>query len=111
MTRETLTVGGITVELSHTGKVFYPGDGITKGDLIEHYHAVAGRMLPYLKDRPVSMARYPDGITGHRIVQKNVPDYFPGWVTMATVQKKDGVLHQVICDKSATRTHHRAAQG
>src|SRR5579875_641872 len=82
-TGDTLTAGGITVELSHTGKVFYPDDGITKGDLIEHYHAVAGRMLPYLKDRPVSMARYPDGITGHRIFQKNVPDYFPDWITRA----------------------------
>jgi bifunctional non-homologous end joining protein LigD len=102
MTGETLTAGGITVELSHTGKVFYPDDGITKGDLIEHYAAVAGRMLPYLKDRPVSMARYPDGITGHRIFQKNVPDYFPGWVSRATVKKENGTLQQVICDKPAT---------
>ena len=73
-----------------------------RAGLIEHYGAVAGLMLPYLKDRPVSMARYPDGITGHRIFQKNAPDYFPDWITLATVQKKDGVLHQVICDKPAT---------
>jgi bifunctional non-homologous end joining protein LigD len=102
MSGEAVTAGGRTVELSHTGKVFYPGDGITKGDLIEYYHQVASRMLPYLKDRPVSMARYPDGITGPRIFQKNVPDYFPGWVTRVTVQKKEGSLQHVICDKPAT---------
>jgi bifunctional non-homologous end joining protein LigD len=90
------------VELSHTGKIFYPRNGITKGDLIEYYRGVAGRMLPYLAGRPVSMARYPDGITGHRIFQKNVPDYFPGWVTRVTVHKQGGSLQHVICDKPAT---------
>jgi bifunctional non-homologous end joining protein LigD len=102
MTGESVTTGGITVELSHTSKVFYPADGITKGELIEYYHQIAERMLPYLKDRPVSLARYPDGITGPRIFQKNVPGYFPGWVTRVTVQKENGVLDQVVCDKPAT---------
>jgi bifunctional non-homologous end joining protein LigD len=100
MTEEN--VGGITVQLSHTSKVFFPGDAITKGDLIEYYRRIAGRMLPYLADRPVSMARYPDGITGQRIFQKNVPGYFPDWITRATVQKKEGTLRHVICDKPAT---------
>jgi bifunctional non-homologous end joining protein LigD len=98
----TVTVGGISVELSSTGKVFYPDDKITKGDVIEYYRTVADRMLPYLRDRPVTMERYPDGITGHRIVQKNVPDYFPDWVTRAEIRKQDGTLRQVICDKPAT---------
>ena len=100
--KTSLTVGGITVELSHTSKLFFPDDKITKGDLIEYYAGVADRMLPYLKDRPVTMARYPDGITGHRIFQKNVPDYFPDWITRALVTKEGGELHQVICDKPAT---------
>ncbi len=100
---ESLTVGGIQVELSHTGKVMFPGgDEITKGDLIEYYADVASRMLPYLRDRPIAMARYPDGIKGPRIFQKNVPGYFPDWVTRAEVKKQDGVLHHVICDKPAT---------
>jgi bifunctional non-homologous end joining protein LigD len=98
----SLTAGGIKVGLSHTDKVLFPGDEITKGDLIEYYAEMAGRLLPYLGDRPVAMARYPDGIAGHRIFQKNVPDYFPDWVTRAEVEKKDGVLQQVICDKPAT---------
>jgi bifunctional non-homologous end joining protein LigD len=100
---ESLTAGGIEVDLSHTDKVLFPGgEEITKGDLIEYYAQVADWMLPYLRDRPVAMARYPDGITGPRIFQKNVPDYFPGWITRAEVKKQDGILHHVICDKPAT---------
>jgi bifunctional non-homologous end joining protein LigD len=102
MTSQSVTAGGIEVGLSHTGKVFYPDEGITKGDVIEHYLRAAGRMLPYLKDRPVIMARYPDGITGPRIIQKNVPSYFPDWVTRTTVPKQGGTVHHVICDKPAT---------
>jgi bifunctional non-homologous end joining protein LigD len=100
---ESMDVGGIRVDLSHTDKVLFPGqEEITKGDLIEYYADVAGWMLPYLRDRPVAMARYPEGITRQRIFQKNVPDYFPDWITRAEVKKQDGVLHHVICDKPAT---------
>ena len=100
---QNLRAGGIQVDLSHTDKVLFPGDDeITKGDLIEYYAGVAERMLPYLRDRPIAMARYPDGIAGERIFQKKVPDYFPGWVTRAKVRKQGGVLQQVICDKPAT---------
>src|SRR5258708_8504473 len=59
-------------------------------------------MLPYRRERPIAMARYPEGITGPRIFQRNVPDYSPGWVTRAEVPKQGGVLHHVICDKPAT---------
>jgi bifunctional non-homologous end joining protein LigD len=99
---ESLTVGGIRVDLSHTDKVLFPDDKITKGDLIEYYAHVTDWMLPYLLERPAAMARYPEGITGQRIFQKNVPDYFPGWITRAEVKKQGGVLHHVICDKPAT---------
>ena len=99
---ERLTVGGTTIDLSNTGKVFFPDDAITKGDVITYYRDVADRMLPYLRGRPLAMARFPDGIAGERIFQKNVPDYFPGWIRRAEVKKRDGVLQHVICDKAAT---------
>lgn len=102
MTGEGVTVSGITVELTHPDKVLFPDDKITKRDLTGYYQAVAGRMLPYLAGRPVIMARYPDGITGPRIIQKNVPGYFPRWVTRATVKKQGGTVEHVICDKPAT---------
>jgi bifunctional non-homologous end joining protein LigD len=59
-------------------------------------------MVPLLKDRPVSMTRFPDGITSSGIVQKNVPAYFPDWITRARVRKEGGSLQQVVCDKPAT---------
>jgi bifunctional non-homologous end joining protein LigD len=97
-----LRAGRVTVELSNTGKVLFPGDGITKGDLVSYYQAVAGAMLPPLRDRPVSMTRFPDGIDAGGIVQKNVPGYFPDWITRARIRKEGGSLQQVICDKPAT---------
>jgi bifunctional non-homologous end joining protein LigD len=94
--------GGIEVKLSHTGKVLFPGDNITKGDLVAYYQRAAEVMLPWLRDRPVAMRRYPDGITAQAIFQKNVPHYFPDWITRAEVPKQGGSLQQVICDKPAT---------
>ena len=99
MTAERLKVGRLTVELSNTGKVLFPGDDVTKGDLVAHYQCVASLMLPFLRDRPISMTRYPDGIAAGGIVQKNVPRYFPDWITRARVRKEGGSLQQVICDK------------
>jgi bifunctional non-homologous end joining protein LigD len=102
MTKDTVRAGDITIELSHTGKVLFPGDNITKGDLVEYYQRAAEMMLPWLRDRPLAMRRYPDGITGPGIMQKNVPGYFPDWITRAEVPKQGGSLQQVICDKPAT---------
>ena len=100
---ESVTVAGITVELSNTGKVLFPEDPeITKGDLVGYYREMAGRILPYLRDRPMVMARYPDGIRGQRIFQKNIPGYFPSWISRVEVEKTGGELCQVICDKPAT---------
>ena len=81
---ESVTAGGTRVDLSNMSKVLFPGDDITKGDLVEYYRDVAARMLPYLRERPIVMARYPDGSTGQRVFQKNVPGYFPGWVAAAS---------------------------
>jgi bifunctional non-homologous end joining protein LigD len=59
-------------------------------------------MLPLLRDRPVSMTRFLDGITAPGIVQQDVPAYFPDWITRARIHTEDGPLEQVICDKPAT---------
>ena len=100
-TREQVKIGRVTVALTNTGKVLFTGDGITKGDLIGYYQAAAEQMLPSLRDRPLAMARYPDGITGERIFQKNVGRHFPDWIPRVEVGKQDGQLCQVICTKAA----------
>jgi len=94
--------GDITVELSHLDKLFFPDDGITKGDLVAYYRDIAPRIIPYLRDRPLVMGRYPDGITGPGIVQKNAGRHFPAWITRTEVPKRGGAVSQVVCDSPAT---------
>jgi bifunctional non-homologous end joining protein LigD len=104
---EEIGVDGMTVELSHPGKVLFPDDGITKHDLAAYYADVAGQMLPWLRDRPITMARYPDGIKAQRIFQKNVPAYFPSWirrvqVPRVEVKKDSATVEHAICERPAT---------
>ena len=69
---------------SNIEKPFFP-DGITKGDLIQYYASVADLLLPHLQDRPLSMSRYPDGITGPSFYEKRAPGHQPDWMTTGTV--------------------------
>ncbi|MEL6185402.1 MAG: non-homologous end-joining DNA ligase, partial [Myxococcota bacterium] len=73
------------VKVSNPGKIFFPEHGITKGELIEYHRAIAPFMLPYLKDRPIALARYPDGIYGKSFFQKHAPAFVPGWVRTAAI--------------------------
>lgn len=68
------------VSLTNQSKIFWPDDGYTKGDLCRYYEAIAPTMLPYLRDRPVVIVRYPDGIAGKNFYQWNVPFGFPKWM-------------------------------
>jgi bifunctional non-homologous end joining protein LigD len=77
------------VEITHTDKVFWPAEGYTKGDLIEYYEAIAPWMLPYLKDRPVMLTRYPDGIEGKSFFQKDAPGYVPQWIRRVRIYSEE----------------------
>ena len=85
-----------TIKLSHLDKVLFPNAGISKGDLIEHYRAVAGRMLPYLHDRPLAVERYPDGIGAESFFQQAAPSHTPSWIKQATVPKDDGEISHLL---------------
>ncbi|MGN6794994.1 MAG: non-homologous end-joining DNA ligase [Streptosporangiaceae bacterium] len=99
---ENFEVGGREIRLTNPDKVLFD-NGITKRELFEYYVTAAPVMLPLMRDRPVVMMRYPDGISGPRIVQKNTPEYFPEWISRAKVPKRDGgVVSHVICDEAAT---------
>jgi bifunctional non-homologous end joining protein LigD len=73
------------VPFSNLDKVFWPEERYTKGDLIEYYRAVSPWLLPYLKDRPLVLTRYPDGIAGKSFFQKDAPSFAPGWVRLERV--------------------------
>ncbi len=95
-------VGRRRIKVSNPGKVLYPDSGITKSDVIDYYAEIAPVMVPEMKDRLVTMERFPDGIEGHRIMHKDAPDYFPSWIERKTVPKKGGHVSHVICNDAAT---------
>jgi bifunctional non-homologous end joining protein LigD len=68
------------VKLSNLDKVFWPDEGITKGDLIDYYRSVAPVLVPHLRGRPFTMRRYPDGAHGKAFFQKNAPSHMPDWI-------------------------------
>ncbi|HYE79631.1 MAG TPA: non-homologous end-joining DNA ligase [bacterium] len=97
----TVTVAGTTVKLTSQDKVLFPGEGITKGDLADYYQRIAPWMLPYLKDRPLTLHRYPEGITGEAFLQKSTADYFPEYIKRVLVQKAGGTLEMALADEPA----------
>ena len=95
-------VSGHTVEVSHPDKVLFPDDGITKRDLAEYYRGIAPKILPFLKDRPLSLQRFPDGI-GWGFYEKKAPDYFPDWFERVRVKVKEGgSQQQLMCNNTAS---------
>jgi len=79
-------VGSKAVKLSNLDKVFWPGEGITKGDLLRYYRAVAPVLIPHVRDRPFTMKRYPDGIEGGFFFQKDAPKHMPEWIPTVPVE-------------------------
>ena len=79
------------MEVSNADRVVFPADGITKGEVVEYYGRVAERMLPFIEGRPLSVERFPRGISGQGFMQKNVPDHAPeDLIGRYTVPKEDG---------------------
>jgi bifunctional non-homologous end joining protein LigD len=76
----TTTIGGHTLKFSNLKKLFYPDDGVTKGDVLAYYDRIADLILPHLIDRPLSLKRYPNGIKEEYFFQKNTPESFPSWL-------------------------------
>ena len=89
MTKKTeLDIGGTRLALSNLDKVFYPEVGFTKAQVIDYYIRIAPVLLPHLKDRPVSLKRYPEGVAGSYFYEKQCPAYRPDWVETAPAKGK-----------------------
>ena len=99
---KTIRVDRYSVQITRPEKVLFPGDGITKRDLIEYYDRIAPWMLPHLRDRPLAMERYPDGIDKPSFFQKAVASYYPDWIERVTLKKVGGKITHVVCNKPAT---------
>jgi bifunctional non-homologous end joining protein LigD len=88
--KSQLEVGGLKLEVSNLQKVFYPQTGFTKGQVIDYYINVSPVLLPHLKDRPISLKRYPDGVEGFFFYEKQCPPHRPKWVKTVQVSRKEG---------------------
>lgn len=88
------------LEPTNTDKVYWPADGTTKGDLLAYYREIAPWMLPYLRDRPLVLTRYPDGIDGKSFYQKDAPAFVPGWIRAEPVWSEDTgrEIRYFVCD-------------
>ena len=86
----TIAVAGHEVRVSNPGKVFFPGPGYTKLDLIEYYLTLSEPVINQLRDRPTVLKRFVDGAAGKPFFQKRIPDSAPAWLQMATVTFPSG---------------------
>lgn len=86
----TVKAGRRTVRLTNLGKTFFPGSGITKGELLRYYARVAPFLLPHLRERAMVMKRYPNGIEGKFFFMKRTPAGAPDWLERCTIEHRSG---------------------
>jgi bifunctional non-homologous end joining protein LigD len=89
-----------TVAFSNLSKIFWPAERYTKGDLIAYYRAVSRWLLPYLRNRPVVLTRFPDGIEGKSFYQKDAPEFAPEWMRTTAIWSEDTQrdIRYFVCD-------------
>jgi bifunctional non-homologous end joining protein LigD len=97
-----MRAGRRDVPISHPGKVLFPADGISKADLAAYYRDVAGLMVPHVRDRPVSLQRFNNGIEAGGFFQKNLARGRPDWVKSVRVGKRGGSLVHALANDAAT---------
>jgi bifunctional non-homologous end joining protein LigD len=85
MKNKIFEAGDVTLELSHVDKIFWPEEHITKGDIIDYYDRIYPHIIPYLKDRPESLRRNPNGIADPGFFQKDVKEIAPDWAKTVTL--------------------------
>lgn len=94
------------VRITNEDKVWFPQDGVTKGDVLAYYDSVADVLLPFLRDRPLNLQRFPDGIEGEGFYQKNVPEHAPDWIESITIESaasERAIRYLIIDSRDALR--------
>jgi bifunctional non-homologous end joining protein LigD len=97
-TRVEVEVEGRRLSLSNLDKVLYPRSGFAKGQVIDYYSRVAPAVLPHLRDRPLTLKRYPNGVEGQYFYEKNCPSHAPDWVR----KERAGEIDYCVCDDLPT---------
>lgn len=103
----SLNINRKQVNISNPDKVYFPKEGITKGAIVAYYQRIADYILPYLKDRPLSLRRFPDGITKDGFFQKDAGEDAPDWVKSHSVyaESVDKEIDYIICNDKATMAY------
>jgi bifunctional non-homologous end joining protein LigD len=99
---ETIKAGRHQITVTHADRNVFAEAKLTKLDLARHYERVSPLMLPYVKDRPLALQAYPQGIEQKGFFMKSVPDYFPAWVKRVTLPKKGGTITHALAQDAAT---------
>jgi bifunctional non-homologous end joining protein LigD len=86
------------VTVTHPDRVLFPGDGITKGDIVDYYRRIAPVMLPHVRNRPLMLERYREGIDKGGFYQKEAAAHFPPFIRRVEVGKAGGVVHHPVVD-------------
>lgn len=99
-----ITLNKHAVKLTNQDKIYFPKDSITKGDVIAYYQSVATYILPYLKNRPLSLNRFPNGIEEQGFYQKDAGDHIPDWIKTTQVysESNDKYIDYIYCNDKAT---------
>jgi bifunctional non-homologous end joining protein LigD len=100
--RVEVEVEGRRLSLSNLDKVMYPAVGFTKGQVIDYYTRVAPFVLPHLRDRPLTLKRYPNGVDGGHFYEKNAPAHRPEWVRVAPIELRSKTIEFVLCNDLPT---------
>jgi bifunctional non-homologous end joining protein LigD len=100
--RTFVSVDDIDVPVTNLDKVFWPEEGITKGDLLTYYFNIAPTILPYVSGRPLALRRMPNGTRGNSFFQRNAPDWTPDWVPLCAIEPADSKVDEtVMIEKTA----------
>src|SRR2546429_9349545 len=95
-------VEGRRLKLSNLDKVFYPAVGFTKGQVIDYYTRFAPALLPHLRDRPLTLKRYPNGVEAEYFYEKNCPSHRPDWVRTEAISTGRKTIDFCVCDDLPT---------
>jgi bifunctional non-homologous end joining protein LigD len=99
-----LGIDGRRLTFTNLNKLYYPRDGYAKRDLLNYYHQIAGLILPHLRDRALSLRRYPDGIEGQSFFQKDASEHFPDWLRREPIHSEHNgePIHFVVANDRAS---------
>lgn len=101
--RNTLLLNRHQIEITHPDKIMFPRSGTTKADLIAYYTKMSPIIVHYLRNRPLTLHRFVDGVTNEGFYQKNASSYFPSWIKWVSIPKKNKTpVHYVVCNNAAT---------